>query len=68
MVLSFFKANLVYIAVELVDEKSPSICHNLLLNKEICAPIGGLKGPFLGKFVKMDLCRKILIHAYTSLI
>ena len=31
-------------------------------------PDQGVKGPFLGMFRKMDLCKKILIQAYTSLI
>ena len=31
-------------------------------------PDRGVKGPFLGMFGKMDLCKKILIQAYTSLI
>ena len=31
-------------------------------------PDRGVKGPFLGMFEKMDLCKKILIQAYTSLI
>ena len=31
-------------------------------------PDRGIKGSFLGMFGKMDLCKKILIQAYTSLI
>ena len=31
-------------------------------------PNRGIKGSFLGMFGKMDLCKKILIQAYTSLI
>ena len=31
-------------------------------------PDRGVKGPFLGMFGKMDLCKKILIQAYISLI
>ena len=31
-------------------------------------PDRGVKGPFWGMFGKMDLCKKILIQAYTSLI
>ena len=31
-------------------------------------PDQGIKGSFLGMFGKMDLCKKILIPAYTSLI
>ena len=31
-------------------------------------PDRGVKGRFLGMFGKMDLCKKILIQAYTSLI
>ena len=31
-------------------------------------PDRGVKGPFLGMFGKMDLCKKILIQAYTSFI
>ena len=31
-------------------------------------PGRGVKGPFLGMFEKMDLCKKISIQAYTSLI
>ena len=31
-------------------------------------PDRGIKGSFLGMFGKMDLCKKILIQAYTSFI
>ena len=31
-------------------------------------PDRGIKGSFLGMFGKMDLCKEILIQAYTSLI
>ena len=31
-------------------------------------PDRGIKGSFLGMFGKMDLCKKILIQAYSSLI
>ena len=31
-------------------------------------PDRGVKGPFLGMFGKMDLCKKLLIQAYKSLI
>ena len=31
-------------------------------------PDRGVKGSFMGMFGKMDLCKKILIQAYTSLI
>ena len=31
-------------------------------------PDRGIKGSFLGMFGKMDLCKKILTQAYTSLI